>query len=95
MINKHVTIEWLIELIRSGNTAPFYNTREWYELRELKKKMNTTNVNAAEQEEYTPKATRYTTCSIFAYILSWRLTTAILNCFAGIVTTKNITKRSS
>ena len=38
MINKHVTIEWLIELIRSGNTAPFYNTREWYELRELKKK---------------------------------------------------------
>lgn len=38
MINKHVTIEWLKELIRKGNTSPFYNTKEWNELRERKRR---------------------------------------------------------
>ncbi len=37
MTNRHVTVAWLRELIRSGNTAPFYNTREWAELRERKR----------------------------------------------------------
>lgn len=38
MINKHVTIEWLKELIRNGDTSPFYNTKEWNELRERKRR---------------------------------------------------------
>ena len=38
MTNRHVTTEWIIELIRSGDTSPFYNTREWHELRERKRK---------------------------------------------------------
>lgn len=31
-----ITIEWLKELIRSGNTAPFYNTPEWIKLSKKK-----------------------------------------------------------
>ena len=38
MLKKHVTIEWLRELIRKGDTTPFYNTKEWHLLRERKRK---------------------------------------------------------
>ena len=38
MTSRHVTLDWLRELIRQGNTAPFYNTREWHELRERKRR---------------------------------------------------------
>jgi 5-methylcytosine-specific restriction endonuclease McrA len=38
MTNKHVTIEWLLELIRSGDTSPFYNTKQWGQLAERKRK---------------------------------------------------------
>lgn len=38
MINKHVTLSWLQGLIKSGDTSPFYNTKEWGKLRELKRK---------------------------------------------------------
>lgn len=38
MTNKHVTTEWIRELIAEGNTAPFYNTAEWNELRERKRR---------------------------------------------------------
>ena len=38
MINKHVTVEWIRELIRSGKVQAFYNTREWHELRERKRR---------------------------------------------------------
>lgn len=37
MTNRHVTTEWIKELISSGNVILFYNTRQWYELRERKK----------------------------------------------------------
>ena len=36
MIKKHVTLAWLHELIRSGDTSPFYHTREWVDLRNRK-----------------------------------------------------------
>ena len=38
MTNKHVTLDWILALIASGDTAPFYNTREWNDLREKKRK---------------------------------------------------------
>lgn len=38
MVKKKVTIEWLKELIKNGNTSPFYNTKEWGKLRERKRK---------------------------------------------------------
>lgn len=36
MIRKHVTLAWLHELIRSGDTSLFYLTEEWGILREQK-----------------------------------------------------------
>lgn len=33
MLRRKVTLEWLRELIRSGDTSPFYNTKEWGSLR--------------------------------------------------------------
>lgn len=38
MTNTRVTLAWIKELIRSGDTSPFYNTRAWGELRERKRK---------------------------------------------------------
>ena len=38
MTNRVVTVEWIKELIRSGDTALFYNTRAWGELRDRKRK---------------------------------------------------------
>lgn len=38
MIKKKVTLEWLKELIRSGDTSPFYNTKDWNLIREKKRK---------------------------------------------------------
>ena len=38
MVNRKVTIEWIRELIAKGDTSPFYNTKEWGELRERKRK---------------------------------------------------------
>lgn len=38
MTNKHVTLDWILILISSGDVAPFYNTREWNDLREKKRK---------------------------------------------------------
>lgn len=36
MIKQKVTTEWIKELIRSGSTSPFYNTKEWGKLRKKK-----------------------------------------------------------
>jgi 5-methylcytosine-specific restriction endonuclease McrA len=38
MINKQITLEWIRELIRSGDTSPFYNTKQWNEIRERKRR---------------------------------------------------------
>lgn len=38
MTNKHVTLDWLLILIANNDVAPFYNTREWNDLREKKRK---------------------------------------------------------
>ena len=39
MTNKKVTVAWLRELIRKGDTSAFYNTNEWGQLRERKRKL--------------------------------------------------------
>lgn len=39
MTKNTVTLEWIIQLIRSGDTSPFYNTKEWGDLRERKRKL--------------------------------------------------------
>jgi 5-methylcytosine-specific restriction endonuclease McrA len=38
MTNTRVTVAWIIELIQSGDTSPFYNTKEWGALRERKRR---------------------------------------------------------
>jgi 5-methylcytosine-specific restriction endonuclease McrA len=37
MTSRKVTTEWIKELIKSGDTSPFYNTKEWGKLREQKR----------------------------------------------------------
>ena len=39
MTNRKVTLEWLLELIRTNRVVEFYNTRTWNELRERKRKL--------------------------------------------------------
>lgn len=51
MIKKKVTLEWLKELIRSGDTSPFYNTKDWNLIREKKEKQNIMSANAAAEKE--------------------------------------------
>jgi 5-methylcytosine-specific restriction endonuclease McrA len=38
MINKTVTVDWIRQLIRDGDTSPFYNTKQWGEIRERKRR---------------------------------------------------------
>lgn len=37
MTKQKVTTTWIKNLIRNGDTSPFYNTKEWGELRERKR----------------------------------------------------------
>lgn len=39
MTKTKVTVVWIKELIRSGDTSPFYNTEEWGALAERKRKL--------------------------------------------------------
>lgn len=38
MTNTRVTLSWIKELIENGDTSPFYNTKEWNSLREIKRR---------------------------------------------------------
>ncbi|MBQ7505321.1 MAG: HNH endonuclease [Ruminococcus sp.] len=39
MTKTKVTVTWIKELIRNGDTSPFYNTKEWGALSERKRRL--------------------------------------------------------
>ena len=39
MTKHRVTLQWLLELIRTNRVAEFYNTKTWWQLREKKRKL--------------------------------------------------------
>lgn len=39
MLKRRVTLAWLQELIKQGDLSPFYNTKEWNQLRDYKRRL--------------------------------------------------------